>query len=423
MLDFLFIICFLILAVSFLLHSAAKGEMKKDRGMHIQPTVKMLRMQRTTRRLMGISGAGLLILFAIVSALPPREEESVATATEDIKKESEEVDYKEMARTAQDLHTLKKALKEIETDVLDVRFKNDVVIIEYDPESNSWDESSLITSFANDSTKLLTALDGNNHYSSFAFERSGTLIDDKGNEEERGMIRVLYFKNAINSINFDNYADVIALHPYKFYENASGYGIYGSLYLNADDEIRYNMPAFKDPENYRYDVYDFGGTAPVTESNLEEDEDDYYVEDSTDKNGEPITNEESPEALQSAENVIVGFMAIEDEINDLSDSVYASMDADFLTADTSLAIIEFTREQAVIAANSFNDVEASKELSGAIGKLDDLKDKLNKYESILGTSEWNADTYDDVLLVVDSFYDDLEYDPVSVKQFLDVYGY
>lgn len=423
MLDFLFIICFLILAVSFLLHSAAKGEMKKDRGMHIQPTVKMLRMQRTTRRLMGISGAGLLILFAIVSALPPREEESVATATEDIKKESEEVDYKEMARTAQDLHTLKKALKEIETDVLDVRFKNDVVIIEYDPESNFWDESSLITSFANDSTKLLTALDGNNHYSSFAFERSGTLIDDKGNEEERGMIRVLYFKNAINSINFDNYADVIALHPYKFYENASGYGIYGSLYLNADDEIRYNMPAFKDPENYRYDVYDFGGTAPVTESNLEEDEDDYYVEDSTDKNGEPITNEESPEALQSAENVIVGFMAIEDEINDLSDSVYASMDADFLTADTSLAIIEFTREQAVIAANSFNDVEASKELSGAIGKLDDLKDKLNKYESILGTSEWNADTYDDVLLVVDSFYDDLEYDPVSVKQFLDVYGY
>ncbi|WP_214795243.1 MULTISPECIES: hypothetical protein [unclassified Exiguobacterium] len=380
-------------------------------------------MQRTTRQLMGISGAGLLILFAIVSALPPREEDPVATATENVEKESEKVDYSEMARTAQDLHTLKKALKEIEPDVLDVRFKDDIVIIEYDPESSFWDESSLINTFANDSTKLLAALDGNNHYGSFAFERSGTLVDDKGNEEEKGMIRVLYFKSAISSINFDNYPDVVSLNPYKFYENASGYGIYGSLYLNADDEIRYNMPAFKDPENYRYDVYDFGGTTPVTESNIEEDEDDYHVEASTNNNGEPITNEESPEALQSAENVIAGFMAIEDEINDLSDSVYASMDADFLTADAALAIIESTREQAVIAANSFNDVEASKELSGAIGKLDDLKDKLNKYESILGTSEWNADTYDDVLLVVDSFYDDLEFDPVTVKQFLDVYGY
>lgn len=149
----------------------------------------------------------------------------------------------------------------------------------------------------------------------------------------------------------------------------------------------------------------------------------YYVEGSTKDNGEPITNEESPEALQSAENVIVGFMEIEDEINDLSDSVYASMDADFLTADTALAIIESTREQAVIAANSFNDVEASKELSGAIGKLDELKEKLNKYESVLEKSEWNEDTYDDVLLIVDSFYEDLEYNPVTVKQFLEVYGY
>lgn len=80
MLDFLFLISFLVLAISFLLHSAAKGEMKKDSGMHIQPTEKMLKMQRTSRQLMGVSAAGLLILFAIVSAFPPRVEEPVASA-------------------------------------------------------------------------------------------------------------------------------------------------------------------------------------------------------------------------------------------------------------------------------------------------------------------------------------------------------
>ncbi|WP_214692198.1 hypothetical protein [Exiguobacterium sp. s160] len=99
------------------------------------------------------------------------------------------------------------------------------------------------------------------------------------------------------------------------------------------------------------------------------------------------------------------------------------MEADFLAADTALLFLESTREQEVIATNSFNDVEASKELSGAIGKLDDLKEKLNNFESVLETSEWNADTYDDVLLIVDSFYEDLEFDPVAVKQFLEIYGY
>ncbi|WP_215112716.1 hypothetical protein [Exiguobacterium sp. s63] len=95
MLDFLFLISFLVLAISFLLHSAAKGEMKKDHGMRIQPTVKMLRMQRTTRQLMSVSGAGLLILFAIVSASPSREKEPGASAIKIVGEEDREISNKD----------------------------------------------------------------------------------------------------------------------------------------------------------------------------------------------------------------------------------------------------------------------------------------------------------------------------------------
>lgn len=69
--------------------------MKKDHGMRIQPTVKMLRMQRTTRQLMGVSGAGLLILFAIVSTLPPREEKPVSTAIEEVGEENKDFSNKD----------------------------------------------------------------------------------------------------------------------------------------------------------------------------------------------------------------------------------------------------------------------------------------------------------------------------------------
>lgn len=150
---------------------------------------------------------------------------------------------------------------------------------------------------------------------------------------------------------------------------------------------------------------------------------DYYVEGSTKENGEPIINEETPEALQSAENVILGFMELTEEIRTIVDSVYVSMDADHVAADYALVIIESTREQAVIATNSFNHPKGVEELEVAITKLDSLKAKLLEYNKMQEAPGWDFDRYDEVLMHVDTFYEDLDFNPVTVKQLLEVYGY
>lgn len=150
---------------------------------------------------------------------------------------------------------------------------------------------------------------------------------------------------------------------------------------------------------------------------------DYHVEGSTLENGEPIINEESPEALQSAEFVILGFMELTEEVRSIVDSVYISMNADHIAADYALTIVDSTREQAIIASNSFADAKAAEELSGAIAKLDSLKEKLLEYNDMQESPGWNLDRYDEVLMHVDTFYEDLDFNPVTVKQFLEVYGY
>ena len=260
MLDFLFIICFLVLAISFLLHSAAKGEMKKDYGMNIQPTRKMLKMQRTTRRLMGISGAGLLILFAIVSALPPREEEPVATATEEVEAESdkegvEDTDYVEVAKNAADIRDLESALKKLDKSVESVRLEGSLVIVRYDSEEAVWSENTMVKEFATDSTQILEIIKENKNYGDVAFERFGTLVDEKGNESESGLIKALYFEQDIDSINFDNFTDMVWADVSKFYNNATGYAIYGAIYTKIETDLRYSMSWAKDPETTVYDVY------------------------------------------------------------------------------------------------------------------------------------------------------------------------
>ena len=260
MLDFLFIICFLVLAISFLLHSAAKGEMKKDYGMNIQPTRKMLKMQRTTRQLMGISGAGLLILFAIVSALPPREEDPVATASEEVEAEAdvedtEDIDYTEVATNAADVRDLEAALKELDKSVESVRLEGSLAIVRYDSEESVWSENTMVKEFATDSTQILAIIKKNPNFGDIAFERFGTLVDEKGNERESGLIKTLYFEEDIDSINFENFTDMVWIDVSKFYNNATGYAINGAIYTEIETDLRYSMSWAKDPETTVYDVY------------------------------------------------------------------------------------------------------------------------------------------------------------------------
>lgn len=259
-LDFLFLISFLVLAISFLLHSAAKGEMKKDHGMHIQPTEKMLKMQRTTRQLMGISGASLLILFAIVSALPPREKEPVATATEEVEEEAdkedvEDVDYAKVAKNAADVRDLESALKKLDKSVESVRLEGSLAIVRYDSGEAVWSENTMVKEFATDSTQILGIIKENPNYGDVAFERFGILVDEKGNERESGLIKALYFEEDINTINFDNFTDMVWVDVSKFYNNATGYAINGAIYTEIETELRYSMSWAKDPETTVYDVY------------------------------------------------------------------------------------------------------------------------------------------------------------------------
>lgn len=396
--DILGIIGGVLFAISFLFYMSARKEIERDYQLRHDSPPRMLKMKRVSGQIMGLGALLILVSFAFGN------EDQEASSPKGSTLKSEEV----VASEEKVVVDTKLVINE--TDELPVGIPTEYT-----------DRYSEVNETITRTNALLSLIKKNfSDCDGSCEERPLSEIEERFDSMEEvieaSRNELLKASEIVNEMAME---DPPMLHTQKLFELeqellATRYSL--ETMLLADSWESWTEPVEYAESTRVKRLY----RVPLGETVLEQN---YYVEGSTKENGEPITNEESPEALQSAENVIVGFMAIEDEINDLSDSVYASMDADFLTADTSLEIIESTREQAVIAANSFNDVEASKELSGAIGKLDELKEKLNKYESVLEKSEWNEDTYDDVLLIVDSFYEDLEYNPVTVKQFLEVYGY
>lgn len=396
--DILGIIGGVIFAISFLFYMSARKEIERDYQLRHDSPPRMLKMKRISGQILGLGALLILVSFAFGNkdegSLNPNEStsksEEVAASEEKVV-----VDTKLIINEADELPAgIPSVYTDRYSEVNETITRTDALLSLIKKNFSNCDGSC--------EERPLSEIEER-------FDSMEEIIEASRNELQKA-------SEIVNEIASD---DPPALHTQKLFELeqellATRYSL--ETMLIADSWESWSEPVEYAESTRVKRLYKI----PLGETVLGQS---YHVEGSAKENGEPITNEESPEALQSAENVIVGFMAIEDEINDLSDSVYASMDADFLTADTALAIIESTREQAVIAANSFNDVEASKELSGAIGKLDELKEKLNKYESVLEKSEWNEDTYDDVLLIVDSFYEDLEYNPVTVKQFLEVYGY
>lgn len=149
----------------------------------------------------------------------------------------------------------------------------------------------------------------------------------------------------------------------------------------------------------------------------------YNVGEATTDEGEPITQVESSDALQSAENVMTGLWAVEDEINLISDSVYESMDADFLAKNDVMPFITSTRNEAERASGIIQNEEVASEMKGVVSRLDNLSEKLERYEARLEQSNWDSDAYDEVLLIVDSFYDELQDDFPKTKELLSLYGY
>ncbi|QPI66420.1 hypothetical protein IR194_07965 [Exiguobacterium sp. PBE] len=396
--DILGIIGGVLFAISFLFYMSARKEIERDYQLRHDSPPRMLKMKRVSGRIMGLGALLILVSFAFGN------EDQEASSPKGSTLKSDEV----VASEEKVVVDTKLVINE--TDELPVGIPTEYT-----------DRYSEVNETITRTNALLSLIEKNfSDCDGSCEERPLSEIEERFDSMEEvieaSRNELLKASEIVNEMAME---DSPMLHTQKLFELeqellATRYSL--ETMLLADSWESWTEPVEYAESTRVKRLY----KVPLGETVLEQN---YYVEGSTKENGEPITNEESPEALQSAENVIVGFMAIEDEINDLSDSVYASMDADFLTADTALAIIESTREQAVNATNSFNDVEASKELSGAIDKLDELKEKLNKYELVLEKSEWNADTYDDVLLIVDSFYDDLEFDPVTVKQFLEVYGY
>lgn len=73
MLDLLFMLSGSALAVSFLLHSATKGEIKKDNELQRVSTKNMLEMRKVTRQIMSVSGAVLSFAFSINLSSPSND--------------------------------------------------------------------------------------------------------------------------------------------------------------------------------------------------------------------------------------------------------------------------------------------------------------------------------------------------------------
>lgn len=384
-----------IIALAFIFYAASRNEIKKDESLQRSSARGVVKMKRSSGMLLGIGG--VLILLAI--AFPDGEKEVVnvektdtETVQADTEKENEEVLALDTYEIAAIPINVPSAYKKQYEELVDIISRADATL--------GWVQQN-IALCETPCSKSLDEIETK-------FDSMSEVIEKTRSELLRGSEIARHLANE----------DPEELNTQKLYELEQE--MIATRYSLETMLIADSWESWEEPIEYAESTK----TKRLFKINLADTlfPNDNYTEGSTYENGEPSVNEETPEALQSAKNVILGFRTIEEEVNALVDSVYESSDADFLTGDEAIAFINSTQEQAVIASNAFNDDNAAKELSGAIGQLDSLKAKILKYQSVMENSKWNLDTYDEVLMIVDTFYDDLDFNPVTVQQFLELYG-
>lgn len=397
-LNLLFMLSGSVLAVSFLLHSATKSKIKKDNELQRVPTKKMLKMRRVTGQIMGVSAAVLLFVFAINLSSPSKD--VGVSETNNVEGTETESDSQIEEQVKLGPYSVAAIPNNVPSSYI-IQYKELANIISRADATLRLIKNT-INKCESPCPKPLSEIEQQ-------FLLLSEIIDETRNELFRGseIIRIMAEENPPG------------LDAMKLYELQQD--LISTEYSLETMQLADSWESWEEPVEYA----DSTKTKRLYNTPLANTlaKEDYYVEDSTEENGEPIVNEETPEAMQSAENVILGFGTIEEEINAIIYSVHVSSEADYLTGDDAIAFVDSTLEQAVIASNAFKDVQAAKEMSAAIGQLDSLKAKLLMYESIMANSTWNLETYEKILTIVDSFSEDLNFNPIIVKQFLDVYGY
>lgn len=244
-----------VFAFAFIFHMAARKEVESDYQAGRASAPRMLKMKRMTGQAMGVAGVLILASFAVTDNDSVAQEEVAADSTTEQAEAVEDVDYIEVATNAADVRDLEAALKELDKSVESVRLEGNLAIVRYDSEESVWSENTMVKEFATDSTQILEIIKKNPNFGDVAFERFGTLVDEKGNERESGLIKTLYFEEDIDSINFENFTDIVWIDVSKFYNNATGYAINGAIYTEIETDLRYSMSWAKDPETTIYDVY------------------------------------------------------------------------------------------------------------------------------------------------------------------------
>lgn len=242
-------------AFAFIFHMAARKEVSKDEEKGVESAPRMLKMKRITGRIMGVTSVLVFATLVLGDDESTPKEEEVAQSEQTTEQEVEEVDYSEMARSASDVRDLETALKKLDKSIESIRLEGNLAVVRYDSEESAWSENTMVKEFATDSTKILAIIQENPNYSDIAFERFGTLVDEKGNERESGLIKALYFEADIDALNFENFTDMVWVDASKFYTNATGYAINGAIYPKIETELQYNMKWANDPETDVYNVY------------------------------------------------------------------------------------------------------------------------------------------------------------------------
>lgn len=396
--DILGIIGGVLFAISFLFYMSARKEIERDYQLRHDSPPRMLKMKRISGQILGLGALLILVSFAFGN----NNEES--SNPDESTLESEEVVASE-EKVVVDTNLVIDETDELPTGI-PAEYRD-----RYSEVSETITRTDALLSLIK---KNFSDCDGSCEERPLSeieerFDSMQELIEASRNELQKA-------SEIVNEIASD---DPPSLHTQKLFELeqellATRYSL--ETMLIADSWESWSEPVEYAESTRVKRLY----KVPLGETVLGQS---YHVEGSTKENGEPITNEESPEALQSAENVILGFMELTEAVREIVDSVYVSMDADHVSEDYAIIVIDSTREQAVLALDSFNHPDGIKELEGAITRLDSLKKKLLAYKSMQETPGWNLDRYDELLMHVDTFYEDLDYDPSTIKQLLEVYGY
>lgn len=193
----------------------------------------MAKMGKGKKRLIIV---GVIFVLFILGTLFGEDTDTSKEASTKPKVTEEKIDLSKVDPGSEDF---KKGVQKI-TNIESTKFEDGTITMSYKKDS-VLTEKSAVSSFAIDSSKVMTEISKNPNIKKMKFELPVTFMDDNANENVKNALEAEITKETYDQLNYEKWKDLVLLDYTKFYNKADSYWIHPSFLNKLNEEDRVNL--------------------------------------------------------------------------------------------------------------------------------------------------------------------------------------